>query len=315
MKRLLVTLILFVAVAALALLLPASLPGEMSSAAMTSHASPACTACPPVEQLVAAGMVAGDGGWYVNVLFAAPPFNARLRLAFDDLPQAIDLQQTGTAWHVAAGRAGPMVVTSVAQRDGRVVFGLPAELRTRGLSVTTASGDRIPVTGSIAPQYPAGPHFNATDVVLIAILALTSWAGYRRGVLTEAASLAAMVLSIVIAVIAYRPLAAWLADLTGSPRTGAALGSGSVVLMAGFASLAAVPGVLKSFRASVSGMNDAMAHGLGAIVAPLRQLIVLAMLVTIGADAAVLHWAANSIDSSLFGSTLLHAWRALFSIG
>jgi hypothetical protein len=45
----------------------------------------------------------------------------------------------------------------------------------------------------------------------------------------------------------------------------------------------------------------------------LRQLTILAMLLTVGVDLAVFQWASSNIDSSLLGAPLIHAWTAVFS--
>jgi len=280
---------------------------------MTSRDRSGCQACPPTEQLIAAGLLAGADGWYVNVRFTSPPLNARVSLNLDGVALPIDLEQAGSVWHLAGASGASGMVTGVAQRNDQVVFTLPASLRVAGLVVSTGSGDRMPASGSLAPQFPASAHFNATDIVLLAIFGVTAWFGYKRGILAEIGNLLAVVVSIGVAALVYRPVAAWLGDLMHSPRVGAALASGALVLGVGLASLAVMPTVLRSLRGAAADMDALVNHGLGSVAASLRQAMVLAMLVTIGLDAAVFRWASGSISSSVIGGTLLHAWHSLFA--
>jgi len=312
-QRLLVALVVFLVILVLALLLPTSIPVELSLSEMTQHGPSVCQSCPPTEQLVAAGMMAGEAAWYLNVRFASPPFNSRLRISFAGIPGVLEVQQTGKTWlnaHVTS--AGLPALAGVSERDNQVVFVLPDTLRTNGFTVSTASGDRIPVADFIEPVYPKAAHFNGTDVVLLLILAVTAWFGYKRGLVLELSNLAAILLSILLAALLYRPLAAWCAHILPDPRASAAAVSCALVLVAGSIGLLLLPKLTLRLGAAAGSVHPKLSGALGGGIACLRQLAVLAMLLAVGTDLTVLHWANSSINSSVIGTALLHAWRTVF---
>ena len=314
MKRVLIAIVVFVVFAALSLLLPAASPGEMAASEMTHHGDPPCQACPPPEQLTDIGLAATDAGWFLNVRFATVPIDARVRITLDGAGGAIDLRRTGKAWkYLGKPAAGAPALRSVTERDGLVVFGFSDGVGTNGVAVATASGDRLPASGFVAPHYASAPRFNATDAVLVAILLATAWYGYRRGALGEAADLASIVLGLVVAAFAYRPLAAALSAVAPGPRGAAILASGILVVGVALVGFAVLPRVLQSARRTASALDPMLNGVAGSTMACARQLAVLAMLLTAGVDLAALHWAAPSINSSLLGTTLLRTWRTLFS--
>jgi uncharacterized membrane protein required for colicin V production len=310
-RRILIGIFLFVTLTVLALLLPRAMPGELPGAELTPHSDLPCRACPPPEQITRAGLAAAINGWYLNVQLASPPAGTILRIAFDGVPGEIALQRSTQSWrYLHPLPAGMPAITSVAERDNRVVFGLPLALRPRGFSVSTGSGDRIPATGFIPPTYPAPAHFNAADIVLLAILAVTAWYGYRRGFLVELSDLMAIAAGLVAAVLGQRPLAALLAPVVGSPVGANVLASGLLLLGVSLACMFLLAGL----RGRFTGSLEAPLNGLlGGVTGCLRQLPLLALLLAAGSNLAILHWAAPSIQSSAFGTALLHAWNSVFA--
>lgn len=314
-RRLLIAVLVFIAVIALAALLPRTLPGEMSSGELTAHAGAPCVACPPTDQIRAAGIAAAEDGVYVNVRFDAPPLNTLLRISFDGIPGELDLQQSGKSWRYA-GRGNSMAPrpTRIMSRDNKVVLTFPPTLRAAGVAVSTGTGDHLPRSGYVSPTYPAPAHFNATDVVLLLALALTAWYGFTRGFVLEVVDLVVLGISLAIAALAYRPVAQAVADITSSATVGAVVGGVLMVVVISFGGLLLVKRYLPKV-ATMTGPFDGRVNSiLGGVTGCLRQLPVLAMLLAAGTDLTVLHWASRSVGSSLLGSALIHAWRAAFSI-
>ncbi len=309
-RRLLVAFIVLVVLGALSLLLPASIPGELPTSQMTQHGPGSCQICPPTEQLVAAAMTPGDNAWYVNVVLATAPFNTRLQLSFAGVPGMLTVQQTGTTW--AAGAGAGTTLEAVNQSGNQVVLVLPDTLETNGFAVSTGSGDRIPANNYLQPTYPAAAHFNATDAVILLILAVTAWYGYKRGLMPETGDLMAILLSLLIAAVAFRPLSAWCTRLLPYPRVGAALVSCLLVLASGTAFYLILPRLMPRLATAAAPLGRTVDGSLGGLIACVRQLAVLAMLLTAGADLAVLGWASSNISSSLIGTALLHAWRTVY---
>jgi hypothetical protein len=193
------------------------------------------------------------------------------------------------------------------------VLELPDTLRTDGFALSTASGDHLPETNYIQTTYPAAAHFDATDAVLLIVLAITAWFGFKRGLIPEVGDLVAIALSMSIAAIVYKPLAAWSAQLLPYPRVGAALVSCILVLVSGTALYLALPKVLPRLAKAAPPLDPRLDGSVGGLIACIRNLGVLAMLLTAGTDLSVLHWASSSINSSLLGTALLHAWRSVYT--
>jgi uncharacterized membrane protein required for colicin V production len=314
--RLVVALLVFVLLIALSLLIPRALPGELSAEELTPHGILLCRACPPTEQITGAGLAAASDGWHLNVRFAAPPFNTILRVSFDGIPGVMEIQHTGQSWQYTRPLpAGFPKLMNTAERDALAVFSFPASSRLNGFAIHTGSGDQLPESGFLAPTYPAAPHFNATDVVLLLILAGMAWYGFTRGFLLEVVDLLSIVVSLIIARIAYRPLAGLFTQMTNSPAAGAILGSGLLVLALALVGIFLARRYFARHDQS-GGSFDPQINGiLGGAVGCVRQIPILAMLLTAGTDLAVLHWATASIRSSLLGTALLRAWSTLFSAG
>jgi uncharacterized membrane protein required for colicin V production len=313
-QRVLIALLVFAGVTAISLLMPRALPGEMSGSELRSHAILPCATCPPPEQIVSAGLAVGGEQWFLNVKFAAPPVASRVAISLDGAPGTLQLQRAGAAWSLARPvPPGFPRVLHIDQRDDRLVVTLEPAATVSGFFVSTGSGDRLPSSGFAPPTYPAAAHFNETDFVLLLILAATAAYGFSRGFAVEIADLAAMVLSLTVAALIYRPLASVFEHITGSKTAGPVLGSG--VLVVGLA-LGGMFVVRKFFsqRAEACLSLPAQWNGvLGGTAGCLRQLPVMAMLLAAGMNLAALHWAANSMQSSLLGSALMRAWRTPFS--
>ncbi len=261
-------------------------------------------------------MVAGDDAWHVNVRFAVAPLNARVALSFDGVPGTIDLRQVGKEWRYGSRPPNASLqLKGLGQRDNLVVFDVPVALRVNGVAIGTGSGDRIPASAFVAPVYPSATQFNATDIVLLLVFVVTAAYGYRRGALVEAADLIAIMTGVAIAAVAFRPVAAVLARITEYPRGSAALGSGILVLASATVGFLLVPRLTARFESATHGVDPVVNGAVGSLTACLRQLPVLAMVLTIGTDVAVLRWASPSINSSALGTVLLHAWKTVFSIG
>jgi uncharacterized membrane protein required for colicin V production len=186
-------------------------------------------------------------------------------------------------------------------------------LRTSGFAVTTGTGDRLPAAGFAPLTYPVAAHFNLTDLVLLLILAATAWYGTVRGFVLEIVDLSVLALSLVIAAIAYRPLAALFSSIADSSAAAATIGSGLTVVVVVFAGVFLVRRCFPAIG-TMPGPFGAPANAvLGGAAGCMRQLPVLAMLLAAATDLAVLQWASGSIHSSLFGGALIHAWKTLFS--
>jgi uncharacterized membrane protein required for colicin V production len=313
-SRLLAALLTLVVISALSLLLPANLPGELSTAELTTRAGSLCAKCPPTEQLTGVGMKAGDHEWYVNVRFAAPPVNSRLRLSLSGVPGAIDLQQSGKEWrHSHRSPATSPIVIGIAQREDLVVVTIPGDVRTDGMAVETVSGDRWPASGFAAATFQSTTRFNTTDAVLLLVLLGAAAFGYRRGAVTEGGDLIVVGISLAIAALALGPVRAMLSRLIDDPKAAAAMASAALVLIVSLAGFLAVPRVTAWLTRSVP-LAPAMNGAIGSLSATVRQLVALAMFLAIGTRVALLSWAAMSINSSLLGTALLHAWSRLFAI-
>jgi uncharacterized membrane protein required for colicin V production len=312
-SRVLVGLLVFAVITALSRLLPASMPGELSLGQMTRRIAKPCRVCQPTEQIVAVGMTAGEDRWYVNVRFAARPFNTSLRISFAGVPGAVELQQTGTTWRVARERrAGIPSVASLTQRDNQLVLGFPAALRTNGVAAGTGPGDRLPASGFAEPVFASAAHFNATDLVILLIFAASASYGFKRGLALELPDLIVVMASVAVAVAVRRPLAGHLTPLTGSPQTAALLAGGLAVVVLGTVSFLLLPALRRFVWAGAQGMDVRIGGVFGSTAAALRQCVVVAMLLAAAADLSVLRWANADIHSSLIGGTLLHAWKGLF---
>jgi uncharacterized membrane protein required for colicin V production len=250
----------------------------------------------------------------MNVQFAAPPLNTALSISFAGIPGTLDLQQSGTTWRYTHPVPATLPrLVDVGQRDNRVVFTFPARMRITGFAVSTASGDRFPQSGYAAPTYPEAAHFNATDTVLLLILGASAYFGFQRGVLVEMTDLAVLLLSLIVAAVAYRPLARLLSGTMHSAKAGAIFSSALLFLVVAFGGMMVARRFIGGDRHGVIFADPLVSGALGGIAGFLRQLPVLAMLLTAGIDLAILHWAAASITSSLLGSSLLHAWSTLFA--
>ncbi|HVZ22488.1 MAG TPA: CvpA family protein [Vicinamibacterales bacterium] len=264
--------------------------------------------------MIAAGAQAGDDAWYVNAWFEAPPVNANVTLAFDG-GGAIELLQDGKVWRYKSQVGGEHPqLESVAQRDALVVLALPATQRITDVAVSTRGGDRIPSSAFLAPVFAQATHFNATDTVIVLVLLVTAWLGYRRGALMEVTDLVVVLVSLFVAVAAFKPLASAVAHVTLAPRAAATLASGIIMLLVATAGYLLAPRMTMLFEPATRELPHLSNRGLGAVVACLRQLPLLAMVLAIGIDAAVLHWASSSVSSSVLGSALLHGWRTIFSM-
>lgn len=308
--RLLTAFLVFAAITALSLLIPRSLPGELPAGSFTLHAQAVCVKCPPTEQLTGIGMLAGDNGWFVNARFVAPPFNAHITLAFDGLPDTVELQQTGKEWRYAGKRND---VLSVSERGNLVVFSLPGTIRATGISVSTGSGDRIPASGFASPTYPSAVHFNGTDILLLLVLLATAIYGFKRGALAEVGDLIGIALSFAIAAVVFKPVTSAIVAMTGYVQGAAAIGSGVLVVVCATASFFLIPRLLPRFASATADLNPSVNGALGSALACIRQLPLLAMVLMLGIDLAVLHWATPSITSSMLGSALLSAEKTLFA--
>jgi uncharacterized membrane protein required for colicin V production len=314
LSRVLMGLLVFAVVTALSRLLPVSMPGELSLGQMTRHAAEPCQACPTTEQIVAVGIKPGEDKWFLNVRFAAPPFNTTMHTWFAGVPGAMEVQQTGKAWRIPrAKHAGMLAVASVTQRDNQVVFGFPAALRISGVAVGTGSGDRLPASGFAEPVFSPASHFNATDVVLLLIFVASAWYVFKRGLAVELADLIVVMASVAVSVMVRRPLAGALAQMTTSPQTAALAAGGLAVVVLGTAGFFWVTALRRFVQGGAQAIDFRLNGVCGSTAAALRQCVMLAMLLTAGADLAVLGWASASIHSSIIGETLVHAWKGLFT--
>jgi uncharacterized membrane protein required for colicin V production len=310
--RLAISILGFAVVLALTFIVPTNMPGQISASQMTWHGAPECASCPPTEQLVAAALSAGEDRWFLNIKFAAPPFNSVLRIAFAGTSAVLELRQVGKTWRGPADRASVPPVASVTQRDTLLIVGLPAELHITGVALSTSSGDRLPESGFMAPMFPGAAQFNATDVTILLILGLSGWFGFRRGMSAEIVDLIVLIVSVVLSAIVARPLGAWIAGLTGSPRAGAALAGGIMVVLLAIAGFLLVPKMLGSIGAGAKELDLRLSGAFGSAAACTRQMMVVAMLLTVGTDLSVLRWASSNIQSSLIGGPLVDAWHTLF---
>ncbi|MBV8206539.1 MAG: CvpA family protein [Acidobacteria bacterium] len=313
-RRLIIAVLVFGITIVVAMSLPRVLPGEMSAAEMAAHPSPGCSACPPTDQIAAAGILATSDGVYVNVRFAAQPLNTRLGITLEGDSTPIELVQAGKGWKYAGKvRPGSQRVTGITQRNNQVIIALPATVRAGGVAVSTGTGDRLPQTGFIAPTYPAPPHFNATDFVLLVALAITAWYGYKRGLFVELADLAVLIVSVTIAALVYKPVAAAFSDVVGSSGAAATIAGGLIVTLLAFAGITLVRRNFPRLGSMVAPFDARTSGVMGGILGCVRQLPLIAMILAAGTDLALLHWASRSIQSSLFAASLMHAWRTLFS--
>ncbi len=318
-RRVLIALLVFAAVSAISMLTPRMLPGEVSSGALTRHAFLPCAFCPNAERIAGAALLANGEQWFVNVEFADPPVVSRVAISLEGLKGSLDLRRAGGAWSLAHhAPAGFPRVRHIDQNGNRLVVTLDpppvaeAAAASGGFFVSTGSGDRLPSEGYAPPTYPAAPHFNAADVVLLLVLAATAAYGFTRGFAVEIADLGAMALSLTIGALLYRPLAGAFERLTGSKTAGPLVGSGILVVSLALAGMFVVRRFF-SQRAEACFPLPALWNGvLGSAAGCLRQLPVLAMLLAAGTNLAVLDWASGSVRSSLLGSALMHAWRAPF---
>ena len=308
--RVFLAALIFIGIMAISMLLPRALPGEMSAGEMTPHELSACASCLPTERIAAAGLSLTPERSALNVQFAAPPVNAALRIRFEGLAGEMTLQQSGAAWSAHGSTAVKPI--GIAGRGDRLVVLLPTDASIAGFALSTRSGDVFPRSGFVPPAYPATPHFNASDVALLLILAASAWYGARRGFLVELSDLLVIATSLVIAATAYHPLAGLFEDLTGSPKAGAILGSGVLMLATGGIGFFLVRRHFARLGDHAPVFDPRAGAVLGAAAGCLRQLPVLAMVLAAGADLAILHWASANINSSILGSSLLHTWRALF---
>jgi hypothetical protein len=307
-------LVVSAAIMALALLLPRSLPGELTAARMTPHAGAICANCPPTERLTAIGMLAGDDGWFVNVRFAVPPRNTRITLALEGVADTLELQQAGKDWRIVGKPTDAVpALTGAGERGDLVVFQLPATSRATGIAVATATGDRIPASGFAAPVYPSTAHFNATDVLILLVLVATAVYGFRRGALAEVGDLIAIAVSFVIAALAFKPLASVIAAATGYTRGASAIASGVIVIVCATIGFVMMPRLIRRIAPTMKEINPAANGATASAIACIRQLPLLAAALTIGIEVALLHWAEPSITSSVLGSALLGAWKTLFT--
>jgi uncharacterized membrane protein required for colicin V production len=303
----------FLAVVALSLLLPRALPGELPAGEMTPHGSAVCGACPPTEKIAAAGLALTPNGGALSVRFAATPLNSKLTILLDGVPGELTLSQNGAAWGYAGRKRAAVRLAGSAQRDDIVVFTFPADLRVSGFALKTSAGDRFPDSGFASPVYPQPPHFNASDVALLLLLAAAAWYGVKRGFLFEVADLVVVFASLAIAALAYRPAAAAISQMTHSRAAAAIIASGILLIVTGLAGFFLVRRHLGVLIQGTPPFDWRIGALLGGVAGCLRQLPVLAMVLAASADLTALHWASSNINSSLLGSALLHTWRMLFA--
>ena len=311
-KRLLIGTLVFLAVFSVSLLLPRALPGELPAAEMTAHGTATCRACTPNEQIVAAGLQLMPNGAALSVRFAATPVNSRLTILLDGVSGDLNLSQSGTAWGYVGRKRAAVRLTGSAQRDDTVVFLFPTDARITGFALKTVSGDRFPDSGFAQPVYPQPPHFNASDVALLLILATAAWYGVKRGFFVEMADLVVGFASLAIAALSYRPVAVAVAQFVHSSTAAAMIASGVLVITTAFTGFFLVRRHLAALIERTRPFDRRISALLGGTAGCFRQLPVLAMVLAASTNLAVLHWASPSINSSLLGGALLHTWRALF---
>jgi uncharacterized membrane protein required for colicin V production len=308
-RRALIAILVFGVVLILSFLLPSAMPGEMPQSQLAPRSGPVCTTCPPSDQLTGLGMLPTSDGLYVNVQFAAPPLNTLLRVAFAGMPGEVDFQQFGQSWNVVGN---PSVrPAGIMASENKVVVAFPATLSVTGVAAATGSGDRMPYTGFLAPTYPAAPHFNATDVVLLIVLGLTAYYGFRRGFVVEVSDLIVLALSLTVSALLARPIGSAIAGVVGSAKAGAIGASALLVIVFAVSGAFFVRKYLPKF-AKADPFDARTSAILGALTGCVRQLPVLALLLAAGTGLAVLHWASANIQSSLIGSALIQAWQAVY---
>jgi len=194
----------------------------------------------------------------------------------------------------------------------KVIVAFPETLSVTGVAAATGSGDRMPYTGFLAPTYPAAPHFNATDVVLLLVLGLTAYYGFRRGFVTEVSDLIVLALSLAISALLARPIGSAIAVVVGSAKAGAIGASALLVIVFAVSGAYFVRKYLPKF-AKADPFDARTSAILGALTGCVRQLPVLALLLAAGTGLAVLRWASANIQSSLIGSALIQAWQAVYA--
>jgi uncharacterized membrane protein required for colicin V production len=300
--------------AALTPLLPTKMRGELTSGQMAQHDPSRCQTCPRGEQIESAGWITGEDGLSLTVRFADAPANTQLRIYFAGVRDALELQQVGTSWRSSQKRfANAPTPVNLSQRKNRVVVTFPGTFHTSGIAVATNSGDRIPASGFVGPRRPPVPHFNVTDVVIVTVLIATACYGYRRGILVEMMKLVMVIVGVGITILAYRPVVRLATQVIGDEHV-----AEHVAALLGPIVLAVVLATGRFFAASrislrpgtaTGGFNRAVTRFCGAAAASLRQFVLLAIILRSGIEIVPLQWAIPSIDSSLFGAAILHAWR------
>jgi len=308
LRRLVLAVVVGTLIAVLMLILPHSLPGELAPAQLTVDNGPAAT-----RQIDAVGVLAEERTWSVNILFHAPPADgARVALQFAGGPGALTLVHRGIGWSQAGGKdAAPARLLGLATRGNLVVFRLTPPA-AQGVAVASGAGGRLPQSGFAALTYPAPPHFDLTDAVLIALLAATAWFAFRRGARRELTALVAVALGLAAAIVIYRPLAGWFASWTGTSLAAVAIVSGLLVVIATLVGLIVTPRLMRVVAPLIARWPKPIDGPTAALLACVRQLPLLAMFLMIGVNVALFRWAAADITSSLFGSLLLHTVRAAF---
>ncbi|MEZ5317557.1 MAG: CvpA family protein [Vicinamibacterales bacterium] len=302
------------AFALLLALLPRHLPGELRDAALARPDTSLCAGCPQARRIEAAGGLDEGTTRTVTIRFAAPPSAAAFDLLLEGRDGVLTFSQRieDDQWLVAsAGSTGAPGDLRLGAAGTRLVLELPAGLAGSGLAIRAPDGTRLPADGWLPFQAPPARHANLFDVVLLLVVLGSLWWGWRLGAAVGLLQLA----SIVVVLAAGRlltPAVASAIGLSGTPA-GRAVAFGATVGVIGLAVRFALGRAgadwLRGLRRLTGGAG--VDRALGGPCQAVRALLLAAMILTMGADLAVVDAVNPMLTTSLSAPALTAAWHAV----
>jgi zinc transporter ZupT len=285
-------------------------PASNTSPSATSGAS---------QQLRGVGLQQQGGTLYATVLLGGDPVNATLTLHFPGKQSALTLQQGANPreWKAVVGPPGDVDLTSVgvATEGAHVIVSIPAG-SVRGLSVTTAAGDRLPYSGYVLPVGAPSKGLDLVDLILLVVLIGALFYGWRRGLANEARLALAAVITLLLAFLLFPEVSRALVRAAGSKRVGDALGYG--ILIGGIAVLGVLIARVIMPRLRFGGQLppwlERNQRPVAAGIAGVRILVLAAMGLAVIASLAPLDFASESIQTSATGSALVSQWDRYFPV-
>lgn len=299
-------------------LLPRSLTGNLPGSRLTSHDGSVCGTCAPNQQVDAAGWYTAQQRVFLTLRLAGEAKGASLGVILGSASLYLRNQEDGWNLSAVGDLPFPPQRATVDSKGRDVLVVLPEGAAAEGIAVTTAAGDRVPASGTLAPTSEPGENLNLIDVLIALILTGVAVVGVRRGFLRLVPTLAGFTLALVAARILFRPIGSLLLDSqVDLPRTAfsiamavvtAIVGIGCYLLAGGLTRLL-LPRVRRWLPLRPDTTPDRVLGGVG------RALLATAAVAegsTLLVNLAAFSFLAGPVQASILGRALITIWRRVY---